>query len=546
MKRKFGLLAALLSAIVAVLCLTPAVKAAYADVPDNALGDEVRKAAEYRLMNGFSDTVFGYSSPMTRAQFVTVLDRMLFQDEAGSPLPATMELSASLSDVYRASLSRAVTCGVVDASAPFRAEETVTREEMAEMLVKALGLNDAALSLSSGPASARIAYAAPFQDLPEGKEGYAAIAYAIGMTKGASKTAFQPDEPATRAQAAAMLTRVYEKLCQETDFRHGFLSTDAQIASAKQMDAVSLEWSRMTWSSANVLMVTTLPNGYEKIVETLNDDGVKLHLSVSMSVSDGAWELLADDSGIIRAVEQILHELTAPYPALGRNPYGGVTIDFDGLHTPQREAFTKHTPQREAFTKFLLELKDALSPTGKTLYVCVAPYVPDGHWDNGYDCRAIADIADKIILKAYGYGTESLNNFLGTTAYQNEAPAPADKAYLSLLHLTSSVPASKILFGVSFQSAAWKIDSDDKLISGVPASVGVDALEQYLSFLDTRTAWSFEERTPYAIYETPAGVRYFIWYENAKSVRKKTEIARLLGVTAVSYRPVDDIPSDLL
>ena len=86
MKRKFGLLAAFL-----ILFLTPAVKAAYIDVPNNALGDEVRKAVEYGLMNGFSDAVFGYSSPMTRAQFVTVLDRMLLSDERGaSSLPETM------------------------------------------------------------------------------------------------------------------------------------------------------------------------------------------------------------------------------------------------------------------------------------------------------------------------------------------------------------------------------------------------------------------------------------------------------------------------
>ena len=520
-----------------VLCLTPAVQAAYADVPDNALGGEVRKAVEYGLMNGFTDAVFGYSDPMTRAQFVTILDRMLLADEIGSPLPETMEISASLPDVYKEPLSRAVTCGVVDSSLPFRAEEAVTREEMAEMLIKALGLDDAASSLSSGPASAPFLYDAPFQDLPKGKEGYAALAYAIGMTKGASAAAFLPDEPATRAQAAAMLTRVYEKLHQQTDFRHGFLTDDAQIASAKRMDVVSLEWGRVTWNAANALLLKTLPNNYENVVKTLDNYGVKLHFSVFMSASDGVWELLTDETETARAIEQILHELTATDSALGRNPYSGVTIDFEGLHEEQREAFTN----------FISKLKDALSPTGKGLYVCVAPYVSDGHWDDGYDCRALADIADKLILTAYGYGTENLNNFLGTEAYQNEAPAPADEVCLSLLHLTAAVPdTSKLALGVRFRPAAWKISSNDKLISGVPVSVSADALEQYLAAPGTRTGWSFGEQTPYAIYNASFEERYFVWYENAKSVRKKTQIARLLGVTGVSYSPLDDMPSGLL
>ena len=539
MKWKFKFLAALAPVIMLILCPPLIVKAAYVDVPDDALGGEVRKAVEYGLMNGFSDAVFGYSVPMTRAQFVTVLDRMLLSDEAGSPLSEAMELPASLSDVYRASLSRAVTCGVADSSAPFRAEDPVTREEMAEMLVRALGLNDAALSLSSSLTSAPVSYAVPFQDLPKGKEGYAVIAYAIGMVKDASQTAFHPDEPVTRAQAAAMLTRVYEKLHQQTDFRHGFLPADAQINSETQMDAVSLEWGRMTWSATSARLLTTIPNDYKSVVETLDGCGAKLHLSVFMGASDGVWELLADENKSARtqAIQQILHELTASYSALGRNPYSGVTIDFEGLHQEQADAFVA----------FLSELKDALSPIGKGLYVCVEPYVSDGHWDDGYDCRAIAAVADKLILMAYGYGTENLNNFLGTEAYQNEAPAPADKVCLSLLHLAAAVPdMSRTLLGVRFRPTAWKIGANEKLISGAPVSVSSDALEQYLRFPGVRTAWSFEERTPYAIYDASAGERYFVWYENAKSVRKKAEIARLLGVTGVSYSPLGDIPSDLL
>ena len=51
---------------------------AYADVPgSSALADEVDKAVRYGLMNGYSQEQFGYSDPMTRAQFVVVLTRMM-------------------------------------------------------------------------------------------------------------------------------------------------------------------------------------------------------------------------------------------------------------------------------------------------------------------------------------------------------------------------------------------------------------------------------------------------------------------------------------
>lgn len=537
MKRILGLIAAFL-----ILCQTPAVCAAYSDysdVPDNDLGAEVWKAARYGLMNGFSDTVFGYSAPITRAQFITVLDRMLWSDsdEDAPPLPEAMELSETLSDVRRAVLGRAVMRGVADSSAPFDGEAFIDREEMAELLVKALGLNDAALALSSGQTSK---FAAPFTDLPEGKEGYASIAYAIGMVKGAADALFHPDAVATRAHAAAMLVRVYERLQRETTFRHAFLSTGTQLGRAGQMDVVSLEWSRLTWNAASALLTATdanqrplIPDNYQNIVKALTESGVKLHLSVSMSASEGAGELLADSQGRARAVEMILRELMSE-----KIPYSGVTIRFEGL---RKERMT-------AFTTFVSELKDALSPTGKNLYVCVAPYASGGRWDNGYDCydcRALANVADKLILMAYGYDARNLNNFLGTKAYQNEAPAPADNVYLSLSHIQSEVSdASKLLLDFHFRYAAWKIGSNGKLIFGVPSPVSAEALEEHLRSNDTQIAWDFSERMPYAIYRTSDGTRYFVWYENAQSVLEKTEIARLLGVTGVSYSPLVAIPDN--
>ena len=552
MKRKLILLSALLPAAILILCGRQSAHAAYADVPDSALGNEVRKAIEYGLMKGTSDTSFGYSDPMTRAQFVTVLDRMLFSatdsapsldrmrfsDADSEPLPDIMKLPDGFPKTYHEAPSRAVAREVVPDSIPFRPNEPVTRGDMAEMLVRALGLNDAALSLSSnqfdsGQISAPVAEnPTPFLDLPAGKEGYAVIAYTIGMTKGLSDTSFGPDATATRAQAAAMLTRVYERLRRETDFRHIFY-TAAYPAFNPPANAVSVEWSRMTWVNSRAVLSTKagvsearfVPPDYEKIVGDVTADGAKLYLSVFMDAAGGVDKLLASREGREEAVGQILDELTVPYPALGRNPYGGVTVDFQGLH---RE-------QRSLFTEFLSELRDALAPTGKGLYVCVAPYLSAGHWDDGYDCRAIAEIADKIILTAYDYDADNLNNFLATEAYKNEAPAPLSAVYLSLWKLSEAVPdSSKLALGVSLRPTAWEIGQNGDLLSGSPVSPDTDALRQYLQLPGTETGWSVQYQMPYTVYTTRQGFRYFVWYENGKSILGKTEIARLLGVTGIS------------
>ena len=186
---------------------------------------------------------------------------------------------------------------MVDTDEPFRPSDPITRGEMAEMLVRALGLKGAA-TLAGKYASL------PFTDVTEGK-GYISVAYDIGMTKGTSATTFGPDQTATRAQAAAMLVRIYEKLRQSTGFLHGFyaLSSYSQIGLMSSMDAVSVGWSRMTWDGTTALLATTsadgneyaIPSGYDEVVAQAENNSVKLHLNVFMDGQDLKDMLASDD-----------------------------------------------------------------------------------------------------------------------------------------------------------------------------------------------------------------------------------------------------------
>ena len=243
--------------------------AAYSDVPaGGSLAAEVQKASDYGLMKGYTDSTFGYADPMTRVQFLTVLDRMMgWSASVGATVAMWMipfkdlEISDDLSETYLSAIEQALYHDVIDADQPLRPTDPITRGEMAEMLVRALGLGGAA-ALAEQNADL------PFTDVTEGK-GYISVAYDIGMTKGTSATTFGPDQTATRAQAAAMLVRIYEKL-QSGGFLHGFyaISSYSQIDLIGAMDAVSAGWSRMTWDGATALLSTTSANGNEYAVPT--------------------------------------------------------------------------------------------------------------------------------------------------------------------------------------------------------------------------------------------------------------------------------------
>lgn len=530
----------------ALLCALAAVpaSAAYSDVPSgSALASEVEKAVGYGLMNGYSAGTFGYADPMTRAQFVTVLDRMLLPQDGDTTLVGhiTPEMQVEYDAVraYYSSIDAAAEYGWVDTGEPFRPTDPITRGEMSEILVRALGLGGAA-------AIAEKNADLPFTDVTAGK-GYISVAYDIGMTKGTTATTFGPNETATRAQAAAMLVRIYEKLRQDTGFLHGFyaISSYSQLSLMNSMDAVSAGWSRMTWDGTTALLATTtadgneyaVPQGYEEVVAQAENNGVKLHLNVFMEGED-LKALLSSADGRAQAVEQILGELTVSYKTVGRNPYSGVTIDFEGLRSADAAAFTA----------FLTDLAQQVRALDKSLYVCVSPALTTGSYYDGYELGKIAALADKVILMAYDYEDRSMA--AGASALTAAPTSPMDQVYWSLKTAVDQVTAAgqsadKLVLGISCKNVAWKVSSttDLTLAASAPFYISNDTLAQRLGQSGTVRGRSNTFRCPYAVYTTEDGSACFVWYDDAESVQARIDTAKLLGITGVSVWRLGTVPA---
>lgn len=541
-------LSGLLTAALTAGLLVPAAgaaDAAFSDVPaGSALAGEVQKAVDYGLMNGYDADTFGYGDSMTRAQFTAVLVRMMGWDTVTPQTTSYSDVPASLG--WYSAIETAAAHDVADTGGSFRPGDAVTRGEMAEMLVRALGLKSAAerLAPTASDQYARIHGGTPFTDLPGDKVGYITIAYTIGMTNGTSATTFSPNNTATRGQAAAMLVRIYEKLHAPTDFVHGFyaISSYSQLNLAGEMDAVSAGWSRMTWDGETALLSTTsadgneyaIPSGYEEVTDYLSSRDIPLHLSVFMEGED-LKSLLASDTGRAQAVAQIMNEVTVDYRRLGENPYSGVTIDFEGLRSAQREDFTA----------FLTALDAELGRLDKDLYVCVSPILAGGYdvSYSGYDYAAIGDLADKLILMAYDYDARDMRDFVGTTYYRTAATVPMDQVYLGLKLLTDRVESEKVLLGFSARATAWQIDGEGNLVSGTPVYPTVETVAARLAQPGTERGWSNAYQQSYAVYCTEDGSRWFLWYQDERSLQAELQTARLLGVTGVSFWRLGTLPT---
>lgn len=516
----------------------PAFGASFRDVPSgSALAGDVQKAVNYGLMTGYSSTNFGYSDSMTRAQFVTVLVRMFGWTVSDAKTGSFQDVSAESG--YTPFIETAAAHNVVDSGGSFRPNAAITREEMSVMLVRALGLKSAAELAAKD--------SLPFTDVSSNR-GYIAVAYTIGMTNGTSAKTFAPKATATRAQAAAMLVRIYEKYRQSTDFLHGFyaISSYSQLNLTNSMDAVSAGWSRMTFSGKAVSLSTTsagnneyyVPSGYDSVTEYLLARGKPLNLSVYMDNTDGALaQLLSSADYRGQAVAQIMQELTMNYSAIGRNPYSGVTIDFESLRSAQKADFNA----------FLKELSQKVHASGKKLYVCVFPLLTTGAYYDGYDYRTIGSLADKVILMAHDYNPRSLSGFEGTTYYKTTALAPIDQVYESLRAATDPSTGvqdvSKLVLAISCSTLAWQIDGSGKLLSPTPAHPAVDTVYKRLKQPDTVMGWSDDYQSPTAAYTTEDGERYFLWYEDSRSAASKVQLAKLFGIRGVSIWRLGTVPN---
>jgi spore germination protein YaaH len=230
-------------------------------------------------------------------------------------------------------------------------------------------------------------------------------------------------------------------------------------------------------------------------------------------------------------------ELSRPYDAIGKNPYSGVTLDFEGL---------RGSALKSGYNDFLTELSAKLKPLGKSLYVAVQPASADGQYYDGFDYRTIGQLADKVILMAHDYNVLSLNSYIGTTWFKTTALTPIDQVYYALRAITDPKTGvenkDKIALAISFSSLGWKI-SGDRLISGTPVKPATATIYSRLTASGTVMGYSDTYKNPYITYTTEAGEQIFLWYEDSRSVGDKVQLAKLFGIHGVSLWRLGQVPN---
>lgn len=519
----------------------------YPDVaPEYWAYADIQKASDFGLVQGMADGTFQPGEKLNRASFVTILQRMFAWTDAAPAAPTFPDVDAA--HWAYAAVEAAQARGVLDPMEVFQPQAYITREEMAVMLVRALGYEQLAQDLATaGKASA-------FPDVTT-HPGHIAVASAIGMTNGIQDPAtgvvnFQPASFATRDQAAAMLARVYERYVSKLDWVHGFyaFSSYDQIGYTAQLDGVSVGWARMAWSPDTGAWINdqrtdnndwVKPNDYQTATTYFQGNGTPYNLNVyadtnkNVALADGTKTSAV--AGVLATPESRAQAIATLVQASGE--YSGLTIDFEGMKEDLRAPFTA----------FMTELRAAL-PADKTLYVCVPP----DDWYTGFDFKALGQVCDKVIYMVHDYQWTSTPDYyvgqpIAVDSQSSSPVTPFPRVFEALRDITDPETGvqdkSKIALQISFGTAGFQVDEHDVLQSTTIYHPAPSTISARLMQPDTVISYDWSDRNPVARYTGDDGAtRYLLWYEDARSVSDKLDLARMFGVTGVSIWRLGNIP----
>lgn len=509
----------------------------FTDVPAGSWAESsISQAVDLGIIGGYGPGIFGYGDQVTRGQFAAMLVRLFKWEKVVPEVPAFTDNSDKGQWYYSEIETAAAHGAILTDQGTFRPEEPITREEMAVMLVRALGYGSLASDIS--PRSL------PFTDVSNNRNAIA-LAYDFGLISGVTPTAFDPAGKATREQAAAMMIRLHSRYTAKLQWLHGFyaISSYAQKDVIPRLDALSFGWSRLQYTAeagVDLNMTTSgnneyaVPAGYTEVVELAKGSGVPANLNVIMTTSqqvqlpDGTLsnacrEILLNPENRTAAIAAIMNELTR------EGNYAGVTIDFEGMKGPELKA---------GLVQFLQTLRLEADKAGKTVFVCVPPATRDGIYFDAYDYRAIGQSAHKVILMAHDYQATSLTPQLMSMGFTTTPQTPIYDINYALEAITDKVTGvedtDKIALALSLGSVGWSVKDgvviNERALRPAPATI-------YSRLADPATTLNYSEKyqNPYLTFRSEAeGTDTLVWYEDQRSVAAKVKLARMFGINSIS------------
>lgn len=455
--------------MLAVFLTVPAA-AKFQDVPSGHWAAEsIQRCADLGFFKGQSDTCFGLGQKMTRASFAVVLCRFFGWEMQQTARPPFSDVPANA--WYAGAVETAYSYGAItNQQENFRPDDFITREELAVMLVRAMGYGSITGLAQELPM--------PFRDVTT-NAGYISMAYSLGLVKGTSADSFSPEGYASREQVAVMLTRMYDKLHGDGPALTAIVSGPTDLTG---LDVVAVPAARLG-----------LVSGEAKVSALMEE-------AESAAIREAAHQ----------AGAQALLHVTGGISALSIAPDKAATVlkeavqngNWDGL-------FLNISGKNEKSSLAMTQLAKALQTVDVPLYLSVQAPVWNGTQKIKYDYKALAAAADYLVLQIAAY-EKTVNGEFPVAPMD-----PLEEVYYALTSLQDVVAPEKISLMLTTTPSVWQ--------EGKQLTDGEWNAEKGEVYYSDRYACA------YCIEANQNGEEIVTWFLNRQGAQARLWLARAFG-----------------
>ena len=224
---------------------------------------------------------------------------------------------------------------------------------------------------------------------------------------------------------------------------------------------------------------------------------------------DGRWDADLIHHLFTDPVPRAAH-ITAISTLVQAHGWAGVDLDYESLPSADREGYSS----------FIRDLSEVIHQMHKRLSVTVhAKTSEPGDWSGAkaQDWRMLGASADEVRVMAYDHATEE-------TAPGPIAPLPWVEQVLQLA--VNEIPRDKILLGLGAYGYDWTSGSNGTSVQWADA-------EKIAHDYAVTPVWDTSSSSPWFTYSDNRGEVHTVWYENARSLQAKIDLARKYEITGV-------------
>lgn len=470
--------------------------ASFQDVPDSLpAAESIRRCVELGFFQGETSTRFGVGHSITRGAFVVAASRFFGWDTKNvSKTPTFSDVPAD--HWCYGAVEAAAACGALSGeSGTFRPGDAITREELAVLLVRALGYETIA-GLAQDLAT-------PFRDVRT-NPGYIAMAYDFGLVSGGTRTHFSPDEPAAREDVAVVLVELYDKLHAPAARSIGITGSAKEaeeLGTLAGYEVVGITAGKLMCTGSPSVPITLDAGRSDAMKAAVRQAGAKAFLHVV----GGPTALNGDTAETVRVLAE----------AVEQGGYDGLMLDLEKLKLNQESAMSR----------LMQSLRPALQ--GRPLYVIADAPCWDGTTYDGYDYGLIGENVDCLILRIASYHE--------TGGAIPAAPVePLEEAYYVLGELRGVIDSDKLALLVTTAGSLY--------LSGRRAGDATQAeIRELLAEDKARGYYSQRYECAY-LTSTRDQQEAVAWYLNDRAIDARARLAGLFGVPRLCMADLGDLP----